>query len=122
MPGVRSIRGSTAGATSTVMTPAEIKGWLDAGGLKIVGHQEISGHQAIGLREPWARGYRELWVDSRTFLPLRTIMADFASTTGPLKNVQLIDNDTWLPRTTSLLGRVNRIHIPAGFRQVVPPQ
>lgn len=50
MPGVRSIRGSTAGATSTVMTPAEIKGWLDAGGLKIVGHQEISGHQAIGLR------------------------------------------------------------------------
>lgn len=116
------VQGSTAGATSTVMTPAEIKGWLDAGGLKIVGHQEINGHQAIGLREPWARGYRELWVDSRTFLPLRTIMADFANTTGPLKNVQLIDNDTWLPRTPSLLDMVNHIHIPAGFRQVAPPQ
>jgi hypothetical protein len=116
------IQGSTAGATSTVMTPAEIKSWLGAGGLKIVGHQEINGHQAIGLRQPWARGYRELWVDSQTFLPLRTIMADFANTTGPLKNVQLIANNTWLPRTASLLDMVNHVHIPAGFRHVAPPQ
>jgi hypothetical protein len=43
------IQGSTAGATSTVMTPAEIKGWLDAGGFTIAGHQEISGHRAVGL-------------------------------------------------------------------------
>jgi hypothetical protein len=116
------IQGSTAGATSTVMTPAEIKGWLDAGRLTIVGHREINGHRAIGLRQPWARGYRELWVDSRTFLPLRTIMADFADTTGPLKNVLLIDNETWLPRTPSLLNMVNHVHIPAGFRQVPPPK
>lgn len=116
------IQGSTAGVTSTVMTPAEIKGWLDAGGLKIVGHQDINGHQAIGLRQPWAHGYRELWVDSQTFLPLRTITADFANTNTPLKNVQLIDNDTWLPRTTSLLDMVNHVHIPAGFRQVASPQ
>jgi hypothetical protein len=116
------IQGSTAGATSTVLTPAEIKGWLDAGGLKIVGHREIDGHQAIGLRQPWARGYRELWVDSRTYLPLRTIAAHFASTTGPLRNVLLVDNETWLPRTKSLLGMVNRVHIPAGFRQVAPPR
>jgi hypothetical protein len=69
-----------------------------------------------------ARGYRELWVDSRTFLPLRTIAADFASTSGPLKNVVLIENDTWLPRTPSLRDMVNHVHIPAGFRQVAPPQ
>jgi hypothetical protein len=117
-----AIQGPAAGATSTVMTPAQIKGWLDAGGLKIVGHSEINGHRAIGLRQPWARGYRELWVDSRTFLPLRTIMADFANTTGPLKNVQLINDNTWLPRTPSLLDMVNHVHIPAGFRQVAPPQ
>jgi hypothetical protein len=116
------IQGPTAGATSTVMTPAQIKGWLDAGRLKIVGHQEINGHQAIGLRQPWARGYRELWVDSQTFLPVRTIMADFADTAGPLKNVMLIDSQTWLPRTASLLDMVNHVHIPAGFRQVAPPQ
>jgi hypothetical protein len=116
------IQGSTAGATSTVMTPAQIKGWLDAGKLKIVGHKEIDGHQAIGLRQPWARGYRELWVDSQTFLPLRTIQADFASMTGPLKNVLLVNDDTWLPRTKSLLDMVNHVHIPAGFTQVPPPQ
>jgi hypothetical protein len=110
------------GPAGLASIPAQIKGWLDAGGLKIAGHREINGHQAIGLRQPWARGYRELWVDSRTFLPLRVIMADFANTTGPLKNVRLIETDTWLPRTSSLLDMVNHVHIPAGFRQVAPPR
>jgi len=116
------IQGSTAGATSTVMTPAQIKAWLDSGKLKIVGQQVINGHHTIGLRSPWADGYRELWVDSQTFLPVRIIMADFANQQGPLKNVMLIDNQTWLPRTPSLLDQVNHVHIPAGFRQVAPPQ
>lgn len=43
-------------------------------------------------------------------------------TTGPLKDVRLIGNETWLARTTSLLDMVNHAHIPAGFRQVAPPQ
>ena len=116
------IQGSTAGATSNVMTPAEIKAWLDSGKVKIVGYQDINGHHTIGLRSPWADGYRELWVDSRTFLPVRVITADFANDSGPLKNVLLISNDSWLPRTRSLLTMVNQVHIPAGFRQVAPPQ
>lgn len=116
------IQGSTAGATSSVMTPAEIKSWLDSGQLKIIGHQDINGHHTIGLRSPWAAGYRELWVDSQTFLPVRTVTADFANTNGPLENVKLIGNETWLPRTKSLLDMVNHVHIPAGFRQVAPPQ
>jgi hypothetical protein len=116
------IQGSTAGATSTVMTPAEIKALLDSGALKIVGHQSINGHHAIGLKEPWADGYRELWVDSKTFLPVRMIIADFANQKGPLQNDILIDNDSWLPRTKSLLNIVNHVHIPAGFTRVPPPQ
>jgi hypothetical protein len=116
------IQGSTAGATSTVMTPAEIKGWLDSGKLKIAGHRDINGHHAIGLRSPWADGYRELWVDSRTFLPVRVITADFANQKGPLKNVVLVANETWLPRTKSLLDMVNHVRIPAGFSQVASPQ
>jgi hypothetical protein len=116
------IQGSTAGATSTVMTPAEIKSWLDSGTLKIVGYRNINGDHAIGLRQPWAEGYRELWVDSKTFLPVRTITADFANQKGALQNVMLIDNETWLPRTKSLLDMVNHVHIPAGFTQVPPPQ
>ena len=127
--GVRGIptmilfKNGTQAATAVGARPkSQIKSWLGAGGVKIVGHQEINGHQAIGLRQLWARGYRELWVDARSFLPLRTIMADFASTTGPLKNVQLIDDDTWLARTAPLLDMVNHVHIPAGFRQVAPPR
>jgi hypothetical protein len=116
------IQGSTAGATSTVMTPAEIKTWLDSGLVKIVGHQVIDGHQTIGLRQPWVHGYREMWVDSTSFLPVRLIQADFADQKGPLQNDILIDNETWLPRTSSLLNEVNQVHIPAGFKQVAPPQ
>jgi hypothetical protein len=116
------IQGSTAGATNSVLTPAQIKAWLDSGTFTIVGHQDINGHHAIGLRGPWADGYRELWVDSQTFLPVRFIMADFANTNGPLKNVMLVGNETWLPRANSLLDTVNHVHIPAGFRQVAPPQ
>jgi hypothetical protein len=116
------IQGSTAGATSNVMTPAQIKSWLDSGRLKIIGHQVINGHHTIGLRGPWVTGYLELWVDSKTFLPVRTITADFANQKGPLRNVQLIDNDTWLPRTKSLLDKVNDVRIPAGFTKVAPPQ
>jgi hypothetical protein len=116
------IQGSTAGVTNSVMTPAEIKQWLDSGKLTIVGRKDINGHQAIGLRQPWADGYRELWVDSRTFLPVREIMADFANAKGPLKNVMLVGDDSWLPRTKSLLDMVNHVQIPAGFTRVAPPQ
>ena len=116
------IQGSTAGATDSVMTPADIKAWLDSGKLKIVGYQDINGQHTIGLREPWAAGYREMWVDSQTFLPVRLITADFANTKGPMKNVKLVGNETWLARTKSLLNMVNHVHIPAGFRQVAPPQ
>jgi hypothetical protein len=116
------IQGSTAGATSTVMTPAQIKAWLDAGKLTIIGHQVIAGQDTIGLRSPWADGYRELWVNARTFLPVRVIMADFANSSGPLKNVMLIDNETWLPRTESLLNMINNVHLPAGFTQVASPK
>ncbi|HUN36661.1 MAG TPA: hypothetical protein VMU95_32095 [Trebonia sp.] len=115
------ISGSTAGVTSTVMTPQQIKQWFDSGHLKVVGHQEIDGHDAIGLRRPWVQGYQELWVDSQTFLPLRQITADYANSKGPL-DVELVDDETWLPRTTSLLNLVNNVDIPAGFQQVPPPQ
>jgi hypothetical protein len=39
-----------------------------------------------------------------------------------MKNVKLVVNETWLARTKSLLDMVNHVHIPAGFKQVAPPQ
>lgn len=110
------IQGSTAGATRSAMTPAQIKEWLDSGKVTIVGHQEVNGHQAIGLRLPWAAdGYRELWVDSQTFLPLRTIEK------GP-GNLTRTSDEAWLSRTQQLTSKVNDIHIPAGYTQVAPPK
>jgi hypothetical protein len=39
-----------------------------------------------------------------------------------VKNVRLIANESWRPRTKQLLNMVNHVHIPAGFTQVAPPQ
>jgi hypothetical protein len=39
-----------------------------------------------------------------------------------LLNEALIENETWLPRTKSLLNKVNDVRIPAGFKQVPAPQ
>jgi hypothetical protein len=115
-------RGSSVNDSSPVMTPAEIKTWLDSGKLAIVGHQSINGHDTIGLRGPWVRGYRELWVDSRTFLPVRVFVDYYASTSGPSQDLKLTGNLTWLPRTESLVNMVNHVHIPAGFNRVAPPR
>jgi len=115
-------QGSSVNASSPVMTPAETKTWLDSGKLAIVGHQSINGQDTIGLRGPWVKGYRELWVDSQTFLPVRVIVDYYADLGGPEKNMKLIGNLTWLPRTQSLVNMVNQVHIPAGFKQVTPPR
>jgi hypothetical protein len=115
-------QGSSVNASSPVMTPAEIKTWLDSGKLAIVGHQSINGHDTIGLRGPWVKGYRELWVDSQTFLPVRIVVDYYANQSGPEQNMKLIGNLTWLPRTQSLVNMVNNVQIPAGFRQVAPPR
>jgi hypothetical protein len=41
---------------------------------------------------------------------------------GAQQNVKLIENETWLPRTKSLLDMANHVHIPAGVTQVAPPK
>jgi hypothetical protein len=103
-------------------TPAQIRQMLASGHFKIIGHREINGHKATGLRGPWADGYREIWVDSATFQPLRIILADFANTRGPLRHYQMVFNESWLPRSTGLVTLVNHPAIPASFTQVPPPQ
>jgi hypothetical protein len=103
------------------MTPAEIKAWLGSGKAAIVGHQSINGHNTIALRGPWALGYRELWVDSQTFLPVR-IFVDYYADEKAFTDLKLTGNLTWLSRTDSLVNMVNHVHIPAGFTQVATPQ
>jgi len=115
-------QGSSVNQSSPVMTPAEIKTWVDSGKLKIVGHQSINGHNAIALRGPWALGYREMWVDSQTFLPGRIFVDYYADQGMPSQDLKLTGNLTWLPRTQSLVSMVNDVHVPAGFKQVASSQ
>ncbi len=116
-------KSSSVNATSPIMTPAEIKTSLASGQLKIVGHRTINGHATIGLRSPWDFGYRELWIDSQTFLPVRVFVDYYASQhPTPSKDLKLTGNLTWLPRTDSLVNMVNHVSIPAGFTHVAPPQ
>jgi hypothetical protein len=121
LTGVHS-QGPSVNDTSPVMTPAEIKTWLDSGKAKIVGHQSVNGHDTIILRGPWILGYRELWIDSQTFLPVRIFVDYYANQGTPSQDLKLTGNLTWLPRTESLVNMVNHVHIPAGFKQVAPPQ
>jgi hypothetical protein len=113
-------KGSSVNETSPVMTPAEIKTWLKSGKLKIVGHQRINGHDTIGLRGPWILGYRELWVNSQTFLPVRVFVDYYANRAG-MQDLKLSGNLTWLPRTETLASMVNQVHLPAGFTHVAAP-
>jgi hypothetical protein len=115
-------QGPSVNDSSPVMTPAETKTWLDSGKAKIVGHQSINGHDTIIVRGPWILGYRELWVDSTTFLPVRIFVDYYANQGTPSQDLKLTGNLTWLPRTQSLVNMVNNVHIPAGFRQVTSPQ
>jgi hypothetical protein len=117
LTGVNS-QGPSVNSSSPIMTPAEIKTWLGSGKAKIVGHQRINGHDTIGVRGPWILGYRELWVDSRTFLPVRVFVDYYANQGTPSQDLKLTGNLTWLPRTESLVNMVNQVHIPAGFTQV----
>lgn len=111
--------GPTGGVSGT---PAQIKEMLTAGHLEIIGHREINGHKATGLKGRFAEGYREIWVDSATFQPLQVILADFANVRGPLRQYRMVFNESWLPRSAGLVNLVNHPRIPAGFTQVPAPQ
>ena len=103
-------------------TPEQIKAWLASGKFTILGHRVISGHQATGLKRPWADGYLEVWVDSQTYQPLRVAKADFANQKGPLSRIIQVYNESWLPCSASLVTLVNHSQIPAGFTQVPAPK
>lgn len=106
-----------AGGTTT-----EIKELLNNSHVQIVGHGESNGHQVIKLQLPWANGYRQIWVDSQTYQPVHIVQADFANSSGPLKNDMIVTDESWIPRTPDLVNLTNNPRIPTGFRQVPPPK
>jgi hypothetical protein len=103
-------------------TASQIKSWYDSGKFQIVGHGESNGHKVTKLQRPWAAGYIQIWVDSTTFQPVHIIMADFANTSGPLKDKRIVIDESWISRTPDMVNLTNNPRIPAGFKQVPPPR
>jgi hypothetical protein len=103
-------------------TPAQIRSALSSGHYRVIGHRVINGHQAIGLKGPWARGYMEVWVDAHTYQPVHVVIADFADQPGPLRHDEIVINESWVARSPALVQLTNHPRIPAGFRQVSAPR
>lgn len=98
-------------------TPQQVKAMLDSGKFTLIGKQEINGQQAIGLYSSSFNGSAvsyDLWVNAQNFLPLRVV-------SFPGTGMQEEGNISWLPRTASLVSKVNTVHIPVGFKEVKPP-
>ena len=100
-------------ADSNDVSPAQLRKWLKDGTMRVVGHGHVNGHQATALRAQLAIGTLKIWVNSRTFEPVREISA-----LGAGQKHTLVFNESWVPRTPHLVSLANHPQIPAGFTQV----
>ncbi len=89
-------------------TPAQLNKLLASCRVKSIGHRDSNGHEATGLKGPFARGYMEVWAGPATFQQLRVIRADFVYTRTPLRNDVMVSGESWLPRSAALVRLVNR--------------
>lgn len=99
-------------------SPQQLKKGLQAGVFRIAGHGQVNGHHAIELRAHVGILSYAIWVDAQTYQPVRVIKA-FG---GSLKGHALIFNETWIPRSASLVSLANHPQIPAGFTRVPAPR
>ncbi len=95
------------------VSPAQLRKWLTDGTMRVVGHGHVNGHQATALRAQLAIGTLKIWVDSRTFQPVREI-----SSLGAGRRHTLVFDEVWVPRTSHLVSLANHPQIPAGFTRV----
>lgn len=86
-------------------TPARIRDQLDAGGLTLVGHETIDGHDTLHLsRNDIAPLTGDLWVDATTYLVVRS-----SNTTGTT-------DYTWLARSADSRSKLVP-EVPAAERE-----
>jgi hypothetical protein len=98
-------------------SPAQLMKWLADGTMRVVGHGYVNGHGATALQTRLGVITLEVWVDSKTYQPVREIK----SFGGGLK-ATLVFNDSWIPRSAALVSLANNPQIPAGFTQVPAPK
>ncbi|MGV9211137.1 DUF2092 domain-containing protein [Micromonospora sp. RB23] len=102
-------------ATSTVFVPSDptsIRAWLARGSLEIVGQEKVDGHDTVHLRlkEGKATYAAELWVDTTSFLPYKTV----AAKSGKVTDKAEVSTFEWLPRTGANLSHFD-LTPPAGY-------
>jgi hypothetical protein len=96
--------------------PAQLAQELKSGKFTIKGHGHVNGHDAIELWHDFGPVEVAIWVDSKTFQPVR-----FARTLLPPvvpTDFTVTDDEFWTPRTAALVNLVNNPKIPAGFKRV----
>jgi hypothetical protein len=96
---------------------ANVKDLLGEGAAKIVGHPVVDGRHTVELSVAIGTGFKFVfYVDSQTFQVVRSLRY-YPSSTNPV-----IDDYTWVKRTSAQTKLINNPRIPAGFTQVAPPQ
>ncbi len=88
--------------------PLFIRNQLSCGAYTLAGRQQVDGVDAIKITGNDQAGLQALWVDPKTYLPVRVIS-------------QYMQTDfRWLSPTPSILAGM-QLTVPPGFREIKPP-
>ena len=101
---------SNAAALSPFTSPEQIKQALSSGKVTIAGKSTVNGQAAIDLRLTTKTTQLNYWVNAQTYQPVEMVVGS-----GHAVDI------AWLPKTKSLVTKVNTPRIPAGFQHVSAP-
>lgn len=110
-----SVDPNTPAATPSLQnSPAEVQHELESGTVTPEGTTTVNGTQAIALSVamPSDAVYETLYVDARTYQPMRTVIA---SSYGGNSTVLVTD---WIPATPDNIAKAKGDSIPAGYTKV----
>lgn len=101
-----------AGPVAVPDEPAAIRSWLDKGKLTIVAEEKVGEYDTIHLRLTGTSYAAELWLDTTSFLPIKTI----ADKSGKVTGHSEVSTYEWLPRTGENLSHFD-LQPPAGYTE-----
>jgi len=96
-------------------SPAQLLQMLKAGVLRVVGHGIVNGRHATELKSRQGAVTITVWVDSKTYQPVRYIRSFVHLGT-------LVFNESWVSRSAAVVNIANNPQIPAGFTRVPAPR
>jgi hypothetical protein len=99
-------------------SPTQLRTALDRHDLVVVAHEQVRGRDTIhlGLRDPDVQDAWEVWVDAKTYVPLR-----LTNVVGMPGSFRATTDYDWLPRTPEVLAKLTQ-RPPADYRRTDPPR